>query len=204
MTDTTSPVAKLAAVLPKGNGLSRAVERLHGNNGVMVPVVGLIRIDESGEDLNEVLKIRASIQRLELAFGPAAADVKDLITRCSTEATSHGNGQTTLDFGPSTEELDAQRISLVRDLVEWGTEQTPPLDVAGVTDRWNSWHGGHYDARLEEAPVPHLREFALVVGAIAEDQDPVLAPFFSAADTAATDDVDEPADDDTTTSEDSP
>jgi hypothetical protein len=197
LTDTTSPVAKLAANLPKGNGLSRAVEKLHGRNGAMVPFVGLLRVDESGEDLNDVLKIRTSIQRLELAFGPSAADVKDLITRCSTEATSVP-GQQTFSLGPTVDELDAQRAGLVRDLLEWGTEQTPALDVAGVTDRWNSWHGGHYDARLEEAPVPHLREFALVVGAIAEDQDPVLKPFFSSSDdTPAAEDAtgDAPADD---------
>jgi len=202
VTDTTSPVAKLVAALPKGNGLSRAVERLHPQRGAMVPFCGLIRVDESGEDLNDTLKIRVSIQRLELGFGPAAADIKDLITRCSTEATSHSNGQVALDFGPSMEELDEQRSSLIRDLLEWGEEQEPALDVAGVTDAWNSWHGGHYDARLEEAPVPHLREFALVKGAIAEDQDPILAPFFSAATTPDEPTLDE--DDDLDNGDDTP
>lgn len=193
MTDNTSPVATLIAKLPKGNGLTRAADKLYGQNGSMVYGVVALRVEESAIDLNDVEKIKASIQRLELAFGPSAADVKDLLTICSSKATSL-DGQGTL-FAPDTSHDDEDRAGLIRDLLEWGTEQNPALDVAAITDLWNSWHGGHYDARLEQAPVRYLREFAIVKGAIAETIP--LAPTFSTGDDEPADDQgeDEPADD---------
>lgn len=176
MTDNTSPVATLSAKLPKGNGLSRAVPTLFPQRGALVPFVGMMRVEEAGLDLNDVQHLKGSIQRFELAFGPAAADAKDLITICSTAATSV-DGQGSL-FDVNSED-DEQRRSLVRDLLEWGAEQDPPLDLGGITDLWNTWHGGHYDARIDhpKTPVRYLREFAISKEAIAED--PVLAPAFS-------------------------
>lgn len=165
---TTSPVAKLTAGLPKSNGLTRAVPHLFHRRGDLVPFFGYIRIEEAGLDADDNQHLRASIQRLELATGgPLAADAKDFITRCSSAATSV-NGQLTL-MPPSNNDDEARR-ELLGYLDEWAKEQTPPLDTAAVTDLWQSWHGGYYDARLEEAPVPHLREFCLVKGVLADDE----------------------------------
>lgn len=194
MTDT-SPVAKLGATLPKGNGLTRAVPKLFEQRGTLVPFVGLMRVDETGLDHSDVQHLRGSIQRFELALGPLAADAKDLITRCSTAATSV-DGQQQLFGHPTDLEDDEERRRLVGFLTEWGQEQDPQLDVAALTEQWNSWHGGYYDARLEQAPVRYLREFCFVKGVIAED--PVLAPTFS--DTAPDEPAegeDEPEPDDT-------
>jgi hypothetical protein len=162
----TSPVAKLNAGLPKGNGLSRAVPELHDSRGTLVPFVGLLRVEETGLDADDVMHLRASIQRFELAIGPIAADAKDLITRCSTAATSV-TGQMVL-LAPDTSNDDEDRRGLLRDLEEWGHEQKPKLNLTKITDLWNSWHGGFYDARLEEAPVRYLREFCITKGVIAD------------------------------------
>lgn len=169
MTDVTSPIAKLSARLPKGNGFSRAVPDLYERRGDIVWFCGAMRIEETSIDANDVEKVLASIQRFEIAEGPAVADLKDLVTICSQAATSV-KGQQSL-FVEDRKADASERAGLVRDLLEWGQEQEPPLDVQGVTDRWNSFHGGHYDARIDspKTPVRYLREFALVVGAIAED-----------------------------------
>lgn len=177
---STTPIAKLTAALPKGNGLTRAVPKLFNSRGTLVPFVGLIRVEETGLDADDVEHLRGSIQRLELAFGHMAADAKDLITRCSTAATSI-DGQGTL-FAPDTSHDDEVRRGLLRDLQEWGAEQDPAVDLVGITELWNSWHGGFYDARLEEAPLRYLREFCLVKGVLADEPLP------------STDDEDEPAD----------
>lgn len=176
MTDVTAPIARLSAKLPKGNGFSRAVPQLYERRGDIVFFVGAMRIEETSLDLNDTEKVLASIQRFELAQGPAVADVRDLLTICSTAATSV-DGQQSL-FIADRKADEEERRGLIRDLLEWGTEQTPPLDVEGVTDRWRSWHGGNYDARLDspKTPVKYLREFAIYVEAIAEDP---LTPSFS-------------------------
>jgi hypothetical protein len=163
---TTSPVAKLTVGLPKGNGLARAVPELHDSRGTLVPFVGLLRVEETGLDADDVQHLRASIQRFELALGPIAADAKDLITRCSTAATSI-TGQMVL-LAPDTSNDDEDRRGMLRDLEEWGHEQKPKMNIAKITDLWNSWHGGFYDARLEEAPVRYLREFCITKGVIAD------------------------------------
>lgn len=192
MTDVTSPVAKLSAKLPKGNGFSRAVPDLYERRGDIVFFVGAMRIEETSLDLNDTEKVLGTIQRFELAQGPAVADVRDLLTICSTAATSH-DGQQSL-FVEHTQEDDEERRSLIRDLLEWGSEQTPALDVEGVTDLWNSWHGGNYDARLDspKTPVKYLREFAIYKEVIAEEP---LTPAFSDVDSDQDSDQDSDADD---------
>jgi hypothetical protein len=167
MTDVTSPVAKLSARLPKGNGFSRAVPELYHRRGDLVFFVGAMRIEETGLDRNDVEKVLASIERFELAAGPTVADVKDLLTIASTQATTV-KGQMSL-LNVDHEHDEEIRAGLIRDLIEWGTEQQKPLDVTGLTDMWNSWHGGFYDARLEKAPVRHLREFAIQKGVLPDD-----------------------------------
>ena len=167
MTDNTSPVATLAARLPKGNGLTRAVERLHGHNGTLVPFIGYIEVEESGEDKNEVLKIKTSIARLELCFGPLAADAKDLLARASEAATSRGGQQTLFaDDG----DFEAERARILEVLEEWQNEQDPPVTSEVLEAKWQSWHGGHYDARLDHGAPAHLREFAISVGALADSE----------------------------------
>jgi hypothetical protein len=165
LTDNTSPVATLAARLPKGNGLTRAVERLHGRNGTLVPFIGFIEVEESGEDKNEVLKIKTSIARLELCFGDLERDAKDLLARASEAATSRSGQQVLFaDDG----DFEAQRRSVLADLAEWAGEQDPPVTDELLEAKWQSWHGGHYDARLDHGAPAHLREFAISVGAIAD------------------------------------
>lgn len=162
----TSPSATLAARLPKGNGLTRAAANLFHRRGDLIPFVGLIRVDEAGLDAEDNEHIRTSIARLEIGTGHLAADIKDLITACSTVATTHP-GQGTLF--PAHDNSDEERRELLGFLAEWGQEQDPPRDLPAITEMWNSWHGGFYDARLEEAPVSYLREFCFVKGVIAED-----------------------------------
>lgn len=165
MTDNTSPVATLAAKLPKGNGLTRAVERLHGHNGTLVPFIGFIEVEESGEDKNEVLKIRTSIARLELCFGELERDAKDLLARASEAATSR-QGQQAL-FADDAD-FEAQRAEVLGYLEEWQNEQDPPVTSELLEAKWQSWHGGHYDARLDHGAPAHLREFAISIGALAD------------------------------------
>lgn len=175
MTDNTSPVATLAGRLPKGNGLTRAVERLHGQNGALVPFIGFLEIDESGEDKNDVLKIRTSIARLELCTGELEREAKDLLARATTAANQYG-GQQQLFADPGTEaEEQEQRDQLLGFLREWQAEQKPPLDDQAAADRWKSFHGGHYDARPEAAKAVHLREFLMSIGALADSDWPATA-----------------------------
>ncbi len=162
----TTPSATLAARLPKGNGLTRATPDLFHRRGDLIPFIGLIRVDEAGLDAEDNEHIRTSIARLEIAGGHLAADVKDLLTACATAATTHA-GQGTL-FPPEGNS-DEERRELLGYIKEWGTEQDPVLDLPAITEQWNSWHGGFYDARLEEAPVRYLREFCFVKGVIAEE-----------------------------------
>lgn len=193
-TDVTAPIARLSAKLPKGNGFARAVPDLYDRRGDIVFFVGAMRIEETSLDLNDTEKVLASIQRFELAQGPAVADVRDLLTICSTAATSV-DGQQSL-FVADRKADEEERRNLVRDLLEWGQEQTPPLDVQGVTDRWNSFHGGNYDARIDhpKTPVKYLREFAIISGAIAEDP---LTPSFTdgSSDAGGTADDETPTED---------
>jgi hypothetical protein len=169
LTDNTSPVATLAAKLPKGNGLTRAVERLHGNNGAIVPFIGFIEVEESGEDKNDVLKIKTSIARLELCFGELEREAKDLLARASEAATSR-EGQQAL-FADDAD-FEAKRQEVLGFLHEWAVEQWPDADGPQrderLAEKWQSWHGGHYDARPEAGAPAHLREFAISIGALAD------------------------------------
>lgn len=202
MTDNTSPVATLAARLPKGNGLTRAVEQLHGNNGALIPFIGYLEVEESGEDKNEVLKIRTSIARLELCQGDLERDAKDLLARASHAANSHP-GQMTLMAEPGTAAAKAEeRDRYVGYLREWQAEQTPPVSDADAGEQWNNFAGGHY-GELDTAEPAFLREFLLNLGALpdqkAGDDEPdnVLRPPFAEAGDATDDtEPDDEADDD--------
>ena len=85
---------------------------------------------------------------------------------------------------------DEKRAEVLGYLDEWAAEQDPPLDREAVTERWVSWHGGHYNAQLDKAEPPHLREFAIVVGALADGEPAPPADL-----TPAADDSDDPDDD---------
>lgn len=168
MTDHTSPVATLAGKLPKGNGLTRAVESLHGHNGALVPFIGYLEVEESGEDKNEVLKIRTSIARLELCRGDLERDAKDLIARASHAANSHP-GQMTLMAEPGTAAAKAEeRDRYIGYLREWQKEQDPPLSDADAAVRWTDFAGGNYGS-LDQAAPAYLREFLLSIGALPDD-----------------------------------
>lgn len=183
MTDNTSPVATLAARLPKGNGLTRAVERLHGNNGALVPFIGFIEVEESGEDKNQVLKIRTSIARLELCTGELERDAKDLIARASYRANTHGDDGTAALFPePGTAAAKAEdRTRYIGYLREWQKEQDPAVSDADAAVLWNNFAGGHYGA-LDQAAPEYVREFLLNIGALPDETaDAVDAPAFSDA-----------------------
>jgi hypothetical protein len=165
LTDNTSPVAKLAAALPKGNGLARAVPLLFEQRGALVPFVGLMRVEESGLDADDVQHLKGSIARFELCLGALERDGRDLLGRCSQAATSR-EGQQAL-FADDAD-FEAQRTEAIGYLREWAAEQNPPLDDDTLEERWQSFHGGHYDARLEHGAPAHLREFAISIGALAD------------------------------------
>lgn len=173
MTDNTSPVAKLLATLPKGNGFARAVPQLFEQRGALVPFVGLMRIEESGLDADDREHVKGSISRFELCLGPLERDGRDLLTRASTDATSRG-GQQAL-FADDAD-FEARRTEVIGYLREWQAEQTPALTDEQLEDRWQSFHGGHYDSRLEHGAPAHLREFAMTIGALADDDEPEPDP----------------------------
>lgn len=187
MTDNTSPVATLAARLPKGNGLTRAVEQLHGNNGALIPFIGYLEVEESGEDKNEVLKIKTSIARLELCQGDLERDAKDLLARASHAANSHP-GQMTLMAEPGTAAAKAEeRDRYIGYLREWQAEQDPAVSDADAGVLWNNFAGGHY-GELDTAEPAFLREFLLNLGALPDQKagddaepDNVLRPPFAEA-----------------------
>lgn len=168
MTDYTSPVAKLAAGLPKGNGLARAVPVLFEQRGTLVPFVGLMRVEETGLDADDVQHLKGSIARFELCLGALEHDGKGLLARATTAANEYA-GQQTLFAEPGSEEQEQEkRDELLGYLREWQAEQTPPLTDDEAADRWNSFHGGFYDARPEAAKAIHLREFLMSIGALAD------------------------------------
>lgn len=170
MTENTSPTATISAKLPRGNGLTRAVEVLHDQRGVLVPFIGYIRVDESGEDLNDVLKIKTSIQRLELCVGELERDAKDLIARASHAANSYP-GQMTLMAEPGTAAAKAEeRDRYIGYLREWQKEQDPPLSDADAAVRWNDFGGGNYGPLTKAAPA-YLLEFLLDIGALPDKPD---------------------------------
>ena len=72
-------------------------------------------------------------------------------------------------FPDDGEDPKVERARLLGYIDEWAAEQEPPLDREAVTERWVSWHGGFYNAQLDKAEVPHLREWCLTVGVLAED-----------------------------------
>lgn len=178
MTDNTSPVATVKAKLPKGNGLTRAVEQLHGHNGALIPFIGYLEVEESGEDKNEVLKIKTSIARLELCQGELERDAKDLIARASHAANSYP-GQMTLLAEPGTAAAKAEeRDRYIGYLREWQKEQDPPLSDADAGQRWNDFGGGNYGALTKAAPA-YLLEFLLDIGALPDSEPAVTVPPFS-------------------------
>jgi hypothetical protein len=187
VTDHTSPVAKLAAALPKGNGLSRAVPMLFDQRGALVPFVGLLRVEESGLDADDVQHLRASIARFELCLGALERDGRELLGRCSEAATSR-EGQQAL-FADDAD-FESQRAEAIGYLREWASEHKPPLDDDALEERWQSFHGGHYDARLKHGAPAHLREFAISIGALA-DTEPDDDDGFGAGDEPDGDDRDE-------------
>lgn len=191
MTENTSPSATLSAKLPRGNGLTRAVESLHSQRGTLVPFIGYLRVDETGEDLNDALKIKTSIQRLELCVGDIERDAKDLIARASYAANAYP-GQMTLMAAPGTAAALAEdRDRYIGYLREWQKEQDPPISDADAAQQWNDFGGGNYGT-LDQAAPAYLREFLLSVGALPDDPaKPDVEPPFS-DDDADDDDDDEP------------
>lgn len=175
MTDHTSPVAKLAAGLPKGNGLTRAVPVLFEQRGALVPFIGLMRVEESGLDADDVQHLKGSIARFELCLNDLEHDAKGLLARATTAANEYGGQQQLFADPGSQAELEEQRDLLLTFLREWQAEQKPPLDDEAAAEKWNSWHGGFYDARPEAAAPVHLREFLMSIGALADDGGPVDA-----------------------------
>ncbi len=171
MTDNTSPVATLTARLPKGNGLTRAVPTLFEQRGALVPFIGFMRVEECGLDADDVQHLKGSIARFELCMGELDHDAKSLLARATTAANTYGGQQVLFAEPGEQEELQAQRDLLLKFLREWQAEQKPAVSDTQAADRWNSWHGGHYDARPEAAAPLHLREFLLSIGALAEDDD---------------------------------
>jgi hypothetical protein len=186
MTDT-SPVAKLVAGLPKGNGLARAVPRLFEQRGALIPAIMLLKVSEAGLDADDVEHMRYTIERAELCLGELERDGKQLLARASEQATSR-EGQQAL-FA-DTADFEAMRTEVLGYLREWAEEKWPDADDAQraelLAEAWASWHGGHYDARPENGAPAHLREFAISCGALADsDPENVTAPL----------EDDEPADD---------
>lgn len=179
MTDSTSPVATLTAKLPKGNGLTRAAAELHGQKGALVPFIGYLRVEEVGEDLNDVLKVKTTIQRLELCVGELDRDAKDLIARASYAANSYP-GQMALMAAPGTAAALAEdRDRYIGYLREWQKEQEPPVSDADAAQQWNDFGGGNYGT-LDQAAPAYLREFLLSVGALPDDPaKPDVDPPFS-------------------------
>lgn len=168
MTDNTSPVATLAASLPKGNGLTRAAGELHKRKGALVPFIGYLRVEEVGEDLNDVLKVKTTIQRLELCTGELERDAKSLVARASFQANSHP-GQLALMAEPGTIAAKAEeRDRYVGYLREWQTEQDPPMSDADAGQLWHNFSGGHYGP-LDQAAPEFVREFLLEHGALPDE-----------------------------------
>lgn len=180
MSDNTSPVATLAARLPKGNGLTRAAGDLHAQKGALVPFIGYLQVEEVGEDMNDVLKVKTTIQRLELCFGDLHRDAKDLIARAAYQANSHG-GQGQLFAEPGSlaaQEEDRQRY--LGFLKEWQAESD--LSDADVGEQWTNFHDGSYGPSITEANPAYLLEFLKTVGALPdEDTSSVPAVEFSSA-----------------------
>lgn len=168
MTDNTSPVARLAASLPKGNGLTRAAGDLFARKGALVPIVGYIRVEEVAEDLNDVRKVLTTIQRLELCTGELERDAKSLVARASFQANNHP-GQMALMAEPGTAAARAEdRDRYIRFLREWQTEQDPPMSDADAATLWHNFSGGHYGA-LDQAAPEFIREFLLEHGALPDE-----------------------------------
>lgn len=171
MTDT-SPVAKLVAGLPKGNGLSRAVPALFEQRGALIPAILLLKVSEAGLDADDVEHMRYTIERAELCLGELERDGKQLLARAAEKATSR-EGQQAL-FA-DTADFEAMRKEVLGYLEEWAAEEWPDATDEQrreqLAEKWVSWHGGHYDARPENGAPAHLHEFAIAVGALA-DSDP--------------------------------
>jgi hypothetical protein len=164
MTDT-SPVAKLVAGLPKGNGLARAVPRLFEQRGALIPAIMLLRVREAGLDDDDVEHMRFTIERAELCLGELERDGKELLGRASEAATSR-EGQQAL-FADDAD-FEAQRAELLGYLEDWQNEQDPPVTSEALEAKWQSFHGGNYDHRLDHGAPAHLREFAISIGALAD------------------------------------
>jgi hypothetical protein len=168
MTDSTSPVARLAASLPKGNGLTRAAGDLYSRKGALVPFIGYVRVEEVAEDLNDVRKVLLTIQRLELCTGELERDAKSLVARASFQANNHP-GQMTLMVEPRTAAAIAEdRDRYIRFLREWQKEQDPQVSDADAAQLWHSFSGGHYGA-LDQAAPAYLREFLLERGILPDE-----------------------------------
>lgn len=70
------------------------------------------------------------------------------------------------------DDSDERRAEVLGYLSEWQLEQDPVVGDEQLEERWQSFHGGNYDARLSKGAPLHLREFAISVGALADSGGP--------------------------------
>jgi hypothetical protein len=104
------------------------------------------------------------------------ANVRDILTNASEKR--HGGAQLSMDFEKRSP--DEQRRELLTYVDEWAAEQDPPLTAGDVAERWRThWSigegepespdGAFPNPNIDKAAPHHIREFALMVGAIADE-----------------------------------
>lgn len=174
--------AKISSKLPSSHGLTRRLAdavydaRTKGDPTDDLYVVGRLSAAGHAEDHGKqsVTFEIASLEVIDEHY--ERENLRDLITKASDDR--HGTPQLPLDF--DTRSVDEQRRHLLGMVDEWAAEQDPPLTPGDVAERWRShWSigdgepespdGAFPNPNIDKAAPHHIREWALMVGAIADE-----------------------------------
>lgn len=171
--------AKISAKLPESHGLTRRLaDAIYSARAKGEPTNDLIvvgRLSPIGHaEVDGKQSVTFEIAALEVAPDSYEQDnVRDIITKASDAR--HGGGQLPLDF--ETRSADEQRRSLLAIVDDWAGDEG--LSKADVAERWRShWGIGDGEASpdgsfphpdIDKAAPHHIREFALTVGALADE-----------------------------------
>lgn len=188
----TTPSIKPA--LPAGTILSQHVEQdfedfTRGRPLTQRVLISVVQVGGTASENQE--RGRSNKAKYETLHAVEITDTHkaDHVRHLLTEARADRGYAVTQGALFASDDVDEQRTEVLGYITEWATEEG--VDDDALTERWRSFHGGNYDARLESAAPAHLREFAMSVGALADSE-----PVSPADDEADADDPDDEGADD--------
>lgn len=167
--------ASLKSALPEGTILSQDADRdfdAHNDGRTVTQRYLILRVqcDGTGSDTVKSGRVRkaryTAVQAVEITDAHKVDQLDHMLAEGRVNR-GYGSPEQGVLWDPS--EIEAERKSLLQALREWAEEEG--VDEDTLAEKWNSFHGGNYDARLDHGAPAHLREFAIGIGALA-DTDP--------------------------------